>query len=191
MGNMFIPDNYSTPQFIRHNDTLHLFVGNRLGTIYYFNEIEGNIADGNAFNLVSNQYANINTGAYSAPFIDTIRNDRRYEMFVGTDLGGVWSYIAEEFSAPSVRINTIEKINQSLNVFPNPSKNGHFTISSESMDEELTISVYNTVGQKIKEIGKFWGSAHLDLSQSKQGVYVLIFKRGNQIVATKRIIIQH
>ena len=191
MGDQYYPDNYSTPHFIRHNDTLHLFVGNRLGSIYYYNEIEGNIADGDAFNLLSNKYANINTGAYSAPFIDTLRNDRRYEMFVGTDLGGLWAYIAEEFSKPIMNVNKIEKINQSLNVFPNPSKSGHFTISTQDMEEELSISVYNAVGQKIKKMDKFWGTAHLDLSQSKQGIYILIFKSKDQIVATQRVIIQH
>jgi len=191
MGNLYYPNNYSTPHFIRHHDTLHLFTGNRLGSIYYYNEIEGNIGNGDAFNLVSDNYANIKTGGYSVPFIDTLRNDRRYEMFVGTDQGGLWSYIAEEFSAPVLSLQEIDVIHQNLNVFPNPSKSGHFTITAENTDQELSIAVYNTIGQEIKQISKFWGSAHLDLSQAKQGVYILIFKNKDQIVATQRVIIQH
>jgi len=190
MGGSFPPDKYSTPHFVRHNDTLHLFCGNRMGTVYYYNEIEGHIADGDVFNLVSDNYANINTSGYSAPFIDTLRNDRRYEMFVGTDLGGIWAYIAEEFSAPTIGLDQVEVIQQGLKVYPNPSKNGHFTISSEDLEEELSISVYNTVGQSIKKIDQFWGNAHLDLSQSEQGVYILIFRKNSQIVATQRIIKQ-
>lgn len=190
MGGSFPPDKYSTPHFVRHNDTLHLFCGNRMGTVYYYNEIEGHIADGDVFNLVSDNYANINTSGYSAPFIDTLRNDRRYEMFVGTDLGGIWAYIAEEFSAPTIGLDQVEVIQQGLKVYPNPSKNGHFTISSEDLEEELSISVFNTVGQSIKKIDQFWGNAHLDLSQSEQGVYILIFRKNSQIVATQRIIKQ-
>src|SRR5690554_52543 len=190
MGGSFPPDKYSTPHFVRHNDTLHLFCGNRMGTVYYYNEIEGHIADGDVFNLVSDNYANINTSGYSAPFIDTLRNDRRYEMFVGTDLGGIWAYIAEEFSAPTIGLDQVEVIQQGLKVYPNPSKNGHFTISSEDLEEELSISVFNTVGQSIKNIDQFWGNAHLDLSQSEQGVYILIFRKNSQIVATQRIIKQ-
>lgn len=191
MGAQNYPLNFSTPQFIRHQDTLHLFVGNRLGTIYYFNEIEGNIADGDAFNLITDKYANISTGGYSAPFIDTLRNDRRYEMFVGTDLGGIWSYIAEEFSLPILNSTKVQKGEQSFTVFPNPSKNGYFTLQSDNIEEELSVTVYTSVGQKIKRIDKFWGSTYLDLRESNPGVYILILESKNQIIGTQRVIIQH
>src|SRR5690554_5514516 len=187
MSEAYLPDNYSTPCFIRHQDTVHLFVGNLKGSIYYYNEIEGNIEDGDTFNLISSNYANINTGGYSAPFIDALRNDNRYEMFVGTDLGGIWSYIADEFSTPIVEIKEIEKINQSLNVFPNPSKTGHFTISAQNT-EELSIAVYNTIGQELKNINRFLGSAHLDLSEFQQGIYIIVLKNKEQIIAAKRIV---
>src|SRR5690554_7949117 len=44
MGGSCPPDKYSTPHFVRHNDTLHLVCGNRMGTVYYYNDIEGHIA---------------------------------------------------------------------------------------------------------------------------------------------------
>ena len=191
MGTYYYPDNFSVPQFVRYNDTLHLFAGNRTGTIYYYDSINGNIADGDTFNLASDHYGNIDAAGYSAPCIDTLRDDHRYALFVGSDLGGVWAYTAEEFSEPILSVNDIEKLENQLTLFPNPSKNGIFTIQTMGEKRETSVEVYNTLGEKIKEIHKIWGTSQLDLSGFSQGVYTLVFKNRNQPIFTKRVVIQH
>ncbi|WP_159038603.1 T9SS type A sorting domain-containing protein [Brumimicrobium mesophilum] len=190
MGEQFIPDNYSVPAFVRHNDTTHLFIGNRKGSIYYYREIDENLEDGDSFSLLSDNYSFINTGAYSAPFIDKIHSDGRYSMFVGTDLGGIWSYIAGTSSDLILSINELEKIDKKINIHPNPSKTGLFTINLGEIDQGLNIGVYDNLGQLIKESKQLWGHAHLDLSNSAKGVYTVIFKSTTQFVSTKRIVIQ-
>jgi len=190
MGEAFSPDNYSVPAFIRHDDTTHLFIGNRKGSIYYYGDIDDNLADGEAFTLYSDNYSYINTGAYSAPFIDEIRSDGRYEMFVGTDLGGISAYIAGISSDLILTINEIEQIEKQINIYPNPSNTGHFTIDLGEIEEELIVMVYDNLGQLVKKSNQLWSTSHLDLSNAAKGVYTLVFKNSSQFVSTKKVVIQ-
>jgi hypothetical protein len=190
MGEQFSPDNYSVPAFLRHDDTTHLFIGNRKGTIYYYGDIDGNLADGDSFTLLSDHYSFIETGAYSAPFIDKIRSDGRYEMFVGTDLGGIWAYIAGKSSDLILTVNDLELIDEQINIYPNPSSNGLFTIDLGEMDQELNLKVYDNLGQLIKESHQLWSTSHLDLSNAAKGVYTVVFKSAMQFVSTRKIVIR-
>lgn len=188
MGEPFSPDNYSVPAFLRHNDTTHLFVGNRKGRIYYYGDIDANLTDGDSFTLLSDHYSYIETGAYSAPFIDKIRSDGRYEMFVGTDLGGIWSYIAGISSDLILDIKDLEKIDQQINIFPNPSNDGLFTIDLGEINQELSIRIYDNLGQLIKESYQLWGTSLLDLSNAAKGVYTVVFKSSSQFISTRKIV---
>jgi hypothetical protein len=189
MGDPVFPENYSVPHFVRHNDTTHLFAGNRDGTIFYYNEIDGNIADADTFNLVSDTYANITTKAFSAPFIDTIRNDNRYDLFVGTDLGGVYAYTAEQFSDPIVSTNDPLDINTEIIVYPNPSNTGVFTVNAKNQQTKMEVSVVDLLGNKIISNQLLWGSTTLDLSNKSQGVYIVQIKQGGTRIQSKKIIV--
>ncbi|PWH86808.1 T9SS type A sorting domain-containing protein [Brumimicrobium oceani] len=190
MGEAFLPDNYTVPAFLRNNDTTHLFAGNRKGTIYYFGDIDNNLADGDAFTLLSDHYSFIETGAYSAPYIDKIRADGRFDMFVGTDLGGIWAYTAGVNSEDILNANALEKIDQQINIYPNPSSSGWFTIDLKGINQELNVLVYDHLGQLIKESKPLLGNAQLDLSSAAKGIYTVVFSNSSQFVSTRKIIIQ-
>lgn len=189
MGNLSYPENYAVPHFVRHNDTTHLFAGNRGGTIFYYNEIDDNIADGDTFNLVSDTYANITTQAFSAPFIDTIRNDNRFDLFVGTDLGGIYAYTAEPFSDPIVSTNDPLDINTEIVVYPNPSNTGLFTINAKNQQTKMEVSVIDLLGNEVISNQLLWGSMNLDLSHKSQGVYIVQIKQGGTRIQSKKIVI--
>lgn len=181
-------NNTAVPHFVRHKDTVHLFVGNSNGTIYYFDDIENNIEDGDTFNLVSDIYANINTNGFSAPFIDTIRNDTSYDLFVGTDLGGILSYSAEPLSDPIVNIENFEYYSEII-IYPNPSNTGFFKISATKQKSPMKITVVDLLGNKIIDNKSLWGTTNLDLSQQSQGVYIVHIKQGGTIVQSRKIIV--
>lgn len=189
MGDLVYPENYAVPHFVRHNDTTHLFAGNRGGTIYYYNDIDGNIADGDTFNLVSDTYANITTQAFSAPFIDTIRNDNRYDLFVGTDLGGIYAYTAEQFSDPIVSTNNPMDINTEIVVYPNPSNTGVFTVNAKNQQTKMDVSVIDLLGNEIIRSQLLWGSTKLDLSHKSQGVYIVQIKQGGTRIQSLKIVV--
>jgi hypothetical protein len=189
MGDIIYPENYAVPHFVRHNDTTHLFAGNRSGTIFYYTDIDGNISDGDTFNLVSDVYANITTQSFSAPFIDTIRNDNRYDMFVGTDLGGIYAYTAEQFSDPIVSTNNPVDINTEIIIYPNPSNTGVFTVNAANQQVKLEVSVIDLLGNEIIHNQLLWGSTKLDLSNKSQGVYIVQIKQGGTRIQSKKIIV--
>ncbi|MDX1651801.1 MAG: T9SS type A sorting domain-containing protein [Brumimicrobium sp.] len=187
MGTMAYPDNYAVPHFVRHNDTTHFFAGNREGTIYYYDNIDGNISDGDTFNLVSDVYANIVTEAFSAPFMDTLRNDNRYDLFVGTDLGGLYAYIAEPFSDPIVgmdkNINNLKVL-----IYPNPSSNGIFFVQTSEFEGEIKISVTDVLGKTVFQHSGFSTKTAIDLSASEDGVYFVRIENNFGQLSTKKII---
>ncbi|MEX1190414.1 MAG: T9SS type A sorting domain-containing protein [Brumimicrobium sp.] len=188
MGTQVYPENYSVPHFLRHNDTTHFFAGNKRGRIYYYTDIDGNIEDGDTFNLVSDLYANIKTDAFSAPFIDTIRNDNRYDMFVGTDLGGLYAYVAEQFSDPILKTDAYD-IQPEVKVYPNPSETGIFTVSTKDQQSKMNISVVDLLGKKIIDKKTLWGSSQLNLSKQGRGVYIVLIEQNGTVIQTNRIIV--
>lgn len=187
MGTPIYPDNYTVPMFVRHNDTTHLFAGNRKGTVYYYTEIDGNIADGDTFNLASDIYANINASAYTAPFIDTIRDNNQYDMLLGTDLGGLWAYKADAFSDPFIAVAN-ETIDINFTVYPNPSADGIYQVIIEDQQQEITAKIIDGLGRIVSDQQNIWGSGIIDISKNQSGIYTLLLLNEGQIIGTQRLI---
>jgi hypothetical protein len=186
------PESYAVPQFIRHNDTLNLFVGNRSGTIHYYKDLESNLFDGGIFTQISAGYAGINTGGFSAPFITQLTEDSAYYMFVGGDLGGLWNFKAEPFSAPIID-DTLSLLNWSKEfdwtVFPNPSVNGKFTLAVDTSSPEIFMEVTDVLGRVVSSRKPVFGEAMIDLSNQHNGIYLvqLLSVSGNFLGSKKLI----
>ncbi|MCT4639134.1 MAG: T9SS type A sorting domain-containing protein [Bacteroidales bacterium] len=78
--------------------------------------------------------------------------------------------------------------NSSIKVYPNPT-DGIVNVSADNLpDNEMLISVYNTLGIKVIE-QQFYNQQQLDLTSLKQGLYFIrIFDHNNKIVGTTKII---
>ncbi len=99
-------------------------------------------------------------------------------------------YIQEE---PTSTNSFINNLSSTLDVFPNPS-NGKFTIrNGELTQNELSVDLYNTYGQLIKEyeLGKNVNGNYeiVDYSLPK-GHYILSIKSNQVQIDTKRVIIE-
>lgn len=188
----FNPESYSVPQFIRHNDTLHLFVGNREGSIHYYTDLENNLFHGGIFSQISSSYAGINTSGFSAPFITQLTEDSAYHMFVGGDLGGIWSFKADPFSAPIVddSLNLIS-FNEytDWSVYPNPSESGVFTLDLVGKNQVIYLEVYDMVGRLVKSKTPVFGLTTVDLSKNERGMYVVrLISSTGRLLGTKKIV---
>jgi hypothetical protein len=188
----FNPESYSVPQFIRHNDTLHLFVGNREGSIHYYTDLENNLFHGGVFNQISSSYAGINTSGFSALFITQLTEDNAYHMFVGGDLGGIWSFKADPFSAPIVddSLNLIS-FNEytDWSVYPNPSESGVFMLDIVGENQVIYLEVYDMVGRLVKSKTPVFGLTTVDLSKNERGMYVVrLISSTGRLLGTKKIV---
>lgn len=144
------PETLAILQFVEVNDTTHLFVGGRAGTIHYYVDIAENLNDGDEFTLLSTNYANIHTGGFAAPAIAKIRNNDAFDLIVGGELGGLWAYTADPNSDPILTTEDIfhdKKPSLTPVLFPNPTSNQIFTISN--LNKGAQISIFDLSGKKI------------------------------------------
>lgn len=177
LGNVDVsstPDGYAAPHFFRENDTTHLFVGAYSGNLLYYNQIDGNLANGNTFHLYSSNYLNIDVGLYSSFYVGDIDNDGLLSLFVGQDLGGLFHFEANPASTASL---TDSKMMKSFSLFPNPG-NSWVSISMEQSNEVRILGVYNLLGQK----------QHVELSttgfqaeQLASGTYFVVLEVNQQL----------
>ncbi|MDI1234431.1 MAG: PKD domain-containing protein [bacterium] len=85
----------------------------------------------------------------------------------------------------STGIISAESMNNAVTVFPNPN-NGLFNIALASDNNaEMTINVYNTLGELVKTVVTMDHTVSMDLSSYAAGVYVIKVISGNQIATQK------
>jgi hypothetical protein len=186
------PESYAVPQLVRHNDTLHLFVGNRNGTIHYYKDIENNLFDGGIFTQVSGSYAGINTSGFSAPAIAQLANDTSYYMLVGGDLGGIWAFKADPFSSvivDTLNVGSIEALNN-WSVFPNPTADGKFTIEPENTGIQFYADVIDVTGRPIHRRTAVFGQTQITLSSAEDGIYfVRLFTSSGSVIGIRKVLV--
>lgn len=120
---------YSTPKVFKKNGEMFLISGTKLGYIYLYNSIDGNI--NGTFNLVDSTLSDIWEGIRSVPEIADINNDGNPDLFIGNYGGGLGFYSFDVSSS-------INKTNDVfyLNIFPNPSKN-NISILNENIKNKI------------------------------------------------------
>ncbi|MGV3609669.1 MAG: T9SS type A sorting domain-containing protein [Fluviicola sp.] len=170
------PDGYAAPHFFRENDTTHLFVGNYKGQLSYYKDIDGNIANGDAFNLYSDTYLNMDVGLYSSFFVDDIDGNGFLNLFVGQDLGGLFLFEADPLSTSSVNEWRVES---NLVLFPNPGNHLIQVLSKDGVSSDLKLlGVYNSLGQKqIAELSE----KMIDVSHLSTGAYYFVLESNGKI----------
>jgi hypothetical protein len=166
-------EGYAHPQLVKVNDTLHLFVGARDGYIHYYDSLEGNIADGNEFNLVSHTYLDIHNGTYSAIAIKDIDNDQHLDFLCGNDLGGVAQFKGE-FFINDVGIN--EYTTDDFQIYPNPTSSTlNIALSNDAFlkMKGQNISILDMQGRLVATYSIYSKQSTLDLSDLVRGAYLI------------------
>ncbi|HZH87535.1 MAG TPA: FG-GAP-like repeat-containing protein [Brumimicrobium sp.] len=179
------------PRFTRYNDTTYLIAGNRAGTISFYDGIDGQISPGNAFNLVSSDFSFINTRGMSAPIMGQLRNDNSFDLFVGTETGGLWSYRPGDTAHLSVD-NESEISKLKLTLYPNPTK-GDFVIELEELNgQKYDYRVLDPLGRTVKsQKDQSQSSIVVQLPKPTSGLYfveVTIFQSQQRI--TKKLLVE-
>jgi hypothetical protein len=176
------PDGYAAPHFFRHSDTTYLFLGSIDGHLRYYTDIDGHLTSGDTFSLYSDNFLDIDAGAYSSFWVNDIDNDGFLDLFIGQDLGGITHLEVKPGSTAGIdeTIKTME-----LNVFPNPTNNFiHATSTSAAFQFILT----DLFGKTLQFDEQFTFEKEIDLSSQPSGMYLLIAvdEQGNRSV--KRIV---
>jgi hypothetical protein len=97
--------------------------------------------------------------------------------------------------AGGVSINNIDAdFNNSINIYPNPSTNGHVTVQLNMKEAaKVVIDIYNVAGAKVGtiDLGTITNTKQvIDLSQYANGMYILKFNNGNTTVNKKVMLVK-
>lgn len=182
----------------------------KLMLVSYSEILKGNDSDTLKVTVTNRANGNLTFGAYQFSDIHNIQNDFNSEI----TLEGAQDYTFSVVHSPGYYGNDSTKIGIESNggilnlnivfkngsitgankqqlaeitLYPNPAnqrlfiKNNGFT----SFDE---ISVINIVGQKVISKSRFSVSNEIDVSNLRNGIYVLRLKTGNQIISQKFIV---
>lgn len=176
-----IPDGYSSPHFIRVNDTTKLFIGNYDGNILFYDSIDNHLYDGVDFHLVSGSYSGINVEGYSAITTFDLDNDGELNAIVGQDLGGLFAYEGDPNSNASIP-TMVKELN--FICYPNPTNN-EVTIEADFIIHEIILYALN--GRLIEAREVLDAKAIIDLGALSQGIYIVQVKDQFERVRTERI----
>ncbi|NND77242.1 MAG: T9SS type A sorting domain-containing protein [Flavobacteriales bacterium] len=90
---------------------------------------------------------------------------------------------------PSVGLEEINS-NAAIELFPNPSENGYFEVSSEGLISEVVI--YAITGEKVfeKDPSDLNSNYRIETTDWKRGIYLVNVRTNENVVSTKRLIIK-
>ncbi len=156
----------------------YLMIGTANGAIYRYDNFQnGNVTV--PYTLLDSGYAKLQPGPWSSPVIADIDGDKKYEMLVGTKLGGVKLY-KQYFD---VNVDDISVALKEVKIYPNPA-NDMVNISwnaSFAQAGNVDISVISATGQRVVslQVHAKDGAAQLHTQQLMSGIYYCILQAEN------------
>jgi hypothetical protein len=170
-------DGYAAPYFFRHNDTTYLFLGASDGKLHYYNNIDGHLSETDTFVLVSDNYLNIDAGAYSSFWVEDIDDDGNLNMFVGQDLGGLYHFESDPNS--NVGLSPTEE-DVRWAIYPNPA-NDQLIIELASESPDATVTIYSSDGKLIFQEHPELNKIQLDVNSFPKGIYHVSLQLNGQL----------
>ena len=180
----FVPDGFATPHFFRIQNTTYLFVGDIDGELNFYQNIDGNLATGNTFELSSATHYGIDVGGYSSFYVGDLNNNGRLEMYVGQDLGGIHRFEHDPNSQSSLE----EEFKDNLKIVPNPAKDEISIFLPGHTVHQLRI--LDTSGQLLIVQDQMNGSSTVDVGALASGLYLVQVELENGISVVERLVIR-
>ena len=171
-GNVFtgingivLTDGYCTPQLFDVNGSYHLLCGSKVGRIFHYENIDGNL-NGN-FDAVDTNYLHIWEGRNSSLAIADINNDGQKDMLIGNISGGL-NYYSGDITG-GIRKDGEQK--NSMHVFPNPAS---ALININSDDIINSIELFDVNGNLLMHQGALHTrKISIPTEQFSSGMYII------------------
>ena len=185
LGNVLIPsslpDAYASPHFFRNNDATFLYCGNFDGELVFYEDIDGNIGNGQSFTLSNADQFDLDCGGYSSFFVRDLNNNGRLEMYVGQDHGGLYRFEHDPNSQSSIEEIELHEVL----LHPNPAADHVNLRSSHRMKQVLVIDLQ---GKELLEKEINATEATLSCQKLSQGVYLVLIKFDDGSYQTERLV---
>lgn len=175
-------EGHSVPQFIDIDNNYHLILGSKVGTLHYYDNIDGNLA-GN-FNLVDSTLEDIHLGTFSAPAIYDLTDDNRLEMVVGNQRGGLGLYKSAPLDDVGIEVNEFEE----LAIYPNPvERELTINLGSISFNEliGLEVKIMDGLGRTVSVVQPTSNVIQFNTENYANGLYLIQVTSGNKMSTRK------
>ncbi len=175
---------YSAPFLYPYgeNGEYHLFVGCNNGSIYHYDNVEGNLSG--VFSLVEISEGDWDEGLRSTVAVSDINNDTYTDFLLGNYRGGI-SVFSENQPIP---VSTNEVLdNSAIQIYPNP-VSGLLTINTNN-GHETVAKLMDIKGRLLINTSSFFEFVQLPVQTLSAGLYILQIQQGRTI-STHKIFIQ-
>lgn len=171
----------SIPMMWRDNDNqLQLLVGTETGILSHYNNIENNISG--TFSLITESVEDINEGPNSAPALYDFTGDGKLDMITGNIGGGLAFY--EGGTSVTINIEENDQGNNSLQVFPNPTKD-HLQINFDSsLNKDNILTVFDVTGKLIRQERNILTGHTLNMANYESGIYFIVIQKDSNTYTT-------
>lgn len=137
---------YSVPCFLTDSTGItKLFVGSESGYIYYYKNIDGNLAG--SFTLEDSMYLYINDGMRGSVAIAYLDGNNFPELITGNFSGGLTYF--KGVTPPPVGISAYASTKNALEIFPNPASNTLNIKLPPSRNGKFIIEIFDYKGSEI------------------------------------------
>jgi len=170
----------------------YIVLGNDKGTLRRYTGFEtGNTTV--PYQLIDSQYSNLNVSERSAVTIGDVNNDGKYELFLGSSLGGLQQFrqalTVDTSIHNSVRTLPVTGV---CSVYPNPATNAVYMNWDRDFagNQQLNIRLVNMIGQEVIQasVAASKGAAEINVAALPDGVYTCRAQAGSNIFTTTIVI---
>ncbi len=172
-----------------------LFTGSS-DKIFYFRNNGSNANP--VWTLETNKFLSQTFGGYAVPFFTDINNDTDSDLFIGNVKGGI--YYFENTTATGFVSEEIQPDNFNLQAYPNPFNSQVQITINLFKSEEITVSIYNVLGQKLRQLFKgnmqfgknrlTWDGTNNKKNQLPSGNYFVVVETIDNLKTIKLLLLK-
>ena len=164
---IFSVTGHTVPFLYDVNGNYRLLVGTERGTLFLYNNIDGNL--NGTFNLYDSIYQNIYEGNRISPYGDDINGDGKMDLIIGNYSGGMTIYLQS-----NVPIGVTENNDTFIfKVYPNPAS-ASITVEMPATDfKSADFELLNSIGQIVDKRQLTKKNVNLDVGSYPSGLYFI------------------
>lgn len=192
LGNVDVTDTlltnngYNVPFFYTDKSgERFLFAGSEFGDIYVYNNVHG--IPNETYNLLG-VLPSVHEGWRSSVALGNLNNDTLTDLFTGNYAGGPALYFGKPDQIFGVNYTENHNITD-LILLPNPARNEVIIqLSEKAILRAGTITIRNIEGQILKSVVAHSFPVQIELSDLKNGVYLVSFQNSSIFSSTRLVV---
>ncbi len=180
----------ASPFIYKEAGITKLLVGSEIGTLYYYDNIDGNLTG--TFNKIDTNLFGINEGARCAPFFKDITNDGKRDLLLGNYAGGLTFYNSQNVHQVGIDEFELEDV---FNIYPNPANDKiSIKLTDTHFITDITYKLIDVLGNTVLELTTANKLIELDVHPYAEGIYILQYTKNTNnrnVIGAKKVIVKH